>query len=57
MVGVVVLEPSNHYKFVETGPDGEVEHLNPSLVGGEKHHVISVSILIIDIPDKQNLHS
>jgi len=44
-VGVVVLEPSDDYRFVETGPDGEVEHLKPSLVAGEKHHVVSVSIM------------
>ncbi len=44
-MGVVVLEPSDDYRFVETGPDGEVEHLKPSLVAGEKHHVVSVSIM------------
>ena len=44
MMAVIVLQASKDYLFVETGPDGEVEHLNPNLVAGEKHHMITVGI-------------
>lgn len=45
-MGLVVLEDSEEYRFVETGPDGEVEHYAPSLVAGERHHMITVRILL-----------
>ena len=42
MMVLIILEASDDYRFVETGPDGEVEHYNPSLVAGEKHHMVAV---------------
>ena len=44
-MALIVLEASDDYKFVETGADGEVEHFRPSLVGGERHHMINVIYL------------
>lgn len=41
-MALIVLEASDDYKFVETGDDGEVEHYNPTLVGGERHHMVAV---------------
>ena len=46
MMVLVVLEASDDYLFVETGPDGEVEHYRPSLVSGEKQHMVAVSSTI-----------
>ncbi len=43
-MAIVVLEASDEYLFVETGPDGEVEHLKPNLVAGEKQHMIVVKL-------------
>lgn len=43
VMSLIVLEASDDYLFVETGPDGEVEHFRPSLVRGEKHHMVAVS--------------
>ena len=40
---LIILEASDEYLFVETGPEGEVEHFKPSLVRGEKHHLVTVS--------------
>ena len=40
---LIILEASDDYRFVETGPDGEVEHYKPRLVEGEKHHVVTVN--------------
>uniref|UniRef100_A0A0P4XT60 Macroglobulin complement-related protein n=1 Tax=Daphnia magna TaxID=35525 RepID=A0A0P4XT60_9CRUS len=42
VTALIVLEASDDYKFVETGPDGEVEHYHPKLDGGERHHMIAV---------------
>lgn len=42
IMAIVVLEASEDYLFVETGPDGEIEHLNPNLVPGEKQHMVTV---------------
>lgn len=42
MTALIVLEASDEYKFVETGPFGEVEHYRPQLDGGERHHMIAV---------------
>ena len=42
VTALIVLEASDDYFFVETGPDGEVEHFRPSLVKGEKHHTVTV---------------
>ena len=39
---LIILEASDDYRFVETGADGEVEHFKPSLVAGDRHHLISV---------------
>ena len=41
-VALIVLEASDDYLFVETGKDGEVEHYRPSLVAGERQHMIAV---------------
>ena len=43
VMALVVLEASDDYLFVETDPEGEVEHFNPSLVRGEHHHMVVVS--------------
>ncbi|XP_059351436.1 CD109 antigen-like [Daphnia carinata] len=42
VTAIIVLEASDDYKFVETGPAGEVEHYHPQLDGGERHHMIAV---------------
>ena len=44
IMAIVVLEASDEYLFVETGPDGEGEHLKPNLVAGEKQHMIVVKL-------------
>lgn len=41
-MGLIVLEPSDEYCFVETGADGEVEHYKPTLVCGGRHHMVMV---------------
>ena len=43
-MALIVLEESEDYLFVETNEDGEVEHYRPTLVGGERHHMIAVRI-------------
>lgn len=45
----LMLESSDDYAFVETGPDGEIEHFNPSVVKGERHHMIEVMILVFEL--------
>ena len=45
VMSLIVLEASDDYLFVETGKDGEVEHYRPSLVGGERHHMVVVSAI------------
>lgn len=44
---LIILEASEEYMFVETGPEGEVEHYRPSLVDGEKHHMVAVSSFFV----------
>ena len=41
-MSLIVLEASDDYFFVETSKDGEVEHYRPSLVGGERQHMVIV---------------
>lgn len=41
-MGLIVLQASDDYCFVETGADGEVEHYHPSLVCAERHHMVTV---------------
>lgn len=41
-MALLVLEASDDYAFVETGPDGQVEHYDPDVVKGERHHMIEV---------------
>ena len=41
-IALIVLEASDDYLFVETDDDGEVEHYRPTLVGGERQHMIAV---------------
>lgn len=43
MASLIILEASPDYCFVETGPEGEVEHYQPDLTCTEKHHVVYVS--------------
>ena len=45
---LIILEASDDYRFVETGPDGEVEHFKPNLVAGERHHLISVYLIVFN---------
>ncbi len=45
VIALIILEGSDDYMFVETGPEGEVEHFKPSLVKGEKHHMVAVRYL------------
>lgn len=45
-MGLIVLEASDDYCFVETEAYGEVGHYRPSLVCAERHHVITVINLI-----------
>lgn len=43
-MALIVLEGSDEYCFVETGPNGEVEHYDPKLLCGvERQHMIAVS--------------
>lgn len=44
IASLIVLEASPDYCFVETGPEGEVEHYRPDLTCAEKHHVVYVRI-------------
>ena len=43
-MGLIILEASDDYCFVETGDDGEVEHYRPSLICAEKQHMVTVTI-------------
>lgn len=47
MMALVILEGSDDYLFVETGPNGEVAHYAPSLVAGDKQHTVYVISLLI----------
>ena len=47
VMALVVLEASDDYLFVETGDDGEVEHYRPTLVGGERQHMVAVRITFV----------
>ncbi len=42
VMALIVLEASDDYLFVETDDDGEVEHYRPTLVGGERQHMVAV---------------
>ena len=42
-MGLIILQASDEYCFVETGPDGEVEHYRPSLICAERHHMVTVT--------------
>ncbi len=39
-----IIRASDDYKFIEIGPDGEVEHYHPKLVSGDKHHAVAVRL-------------
>lgn len=41
-MGLIALQASDDYCFVETSEDGEVEHYRPSLVCAERHHMVMV---------------
>lgn len=41
-MGLIMLQASDDYCFVETGLDGEVEHYRPNLTCGERHHMVTV---------------
>uniref|UniRef100_A0A0P5Q059 Macroglobulin complement-related protein n=1 Tax=Daphnia magna TaxID=35525 RepID=A0A0P5Q059_9CRUS len=41
-MGLIILEASDDYCFVETEAHGEVGHYRPSLVCAERHHMVTV---------------
>jgi len=41
-MGLITLEASDDYCFVETEAHGEVAHYHPRLVCAEKHHMVTV---------------
>ena len=44
-MGLIILEASEDYCFVETEEHGEVGHYRPSLVCAEKQHMVTVNNL------------
>ena len=42
MMAVLILKASDDYVFVETDAKGDAKSYDPSLVEGERHHMITV---------------
>lgn len=56
-MGLIILEASDDYCFVETEAHGEVGHYRPSLVCAERHHMVTVNILMTMLDDgRANSH-
>lgn len=46
VMALIIVESSDDFCLVETGPDGEVEHYRPKLDCGEHQHMVTVCYLI-----------
>ena len=60
-MGLIILEASEDYCFVETEEHGEVGHYRPSLVCAEKQHMVTVNnlnllvlLILVDLNSTEN---